>query len=555
MAKKVRKKKEVKFFKLLKSNSFQRIIVLTLTWLILSTIVAYEAAPVKYKLEVGDISQYDIQAPRDIENTIRTRQNAEEKASKLAPVIIDIENANSDMLNGAYEYFEGLEKLISDIKMDTEYQTLNEKIQEYDQEGAYEVLFELDEPILRLMLAEQDEESLQNLKNTVIKTIIPELTKKKLMEDNLAIEISRGLEFIGESHPGMPFKPIAADVLQKVIKPNSRIDEEATKAQRDTYIENYIKENPVIIYKDERIISKDDVVTEDKYEVLKEINYIDSEGKPDYLLFIAVFIIILLLFISAFMYLKNFQPKVYFNRNSVFLICVSMLITSLFAWVIREFVPDLSYFIIPIFIAPVLIAIFLGIESAITINILLTFSFSLMVGGNIEFMIMSILGGSFAAFFTANATQRRKISMTGFALGCLNALVIILVGLMEKKSLETLLNDGGLAFVNGLLSIILAIGLLPFLETTFNVVTPLKLLELADPNHPLLKRLLMEAPGTYHHSLMVGNLAEVATREIGGNALLARVGAYFHDVGKLKRPYFFKENQMSDNPHDKLTQT
>ena len=193
MAKKVRKKKEVKFFKLLKSNSFQRIIVLTLTWLILSTIVAYEAAPVKYKLEVGDISQYDIQAPRDIENTIRTRQNAEEKASKLAPVIIDIENANSDMLNGAYEYFEGLEKLISDIKMDTEYQTLNEKIQEYDQEGAYEVLFELDEPILRLMLAEQDEESLQNLKNTVIKTIIPELTKKKLMEDNLAIEISRGL--------------------------------------------------------------------------------------------------------------------------------------------------------------------------------------------------------------------------------------------------------------------------------------------------------------------------------------------------------------------------
>lgn len=116
-----------------------------------------------------------------------------------------------------------------------------------------------------------------------------------------------------------------------------------------------------------------------------------------------------------------------------------------------------------------------------------------------------------------------------------------MVGLIEKKSLENILNDGGLAFINGLLSIILAIGLLPFLETTFNVVTPLKLLELADPNHPLLKRLLMEAPGTYHHSLMVGNLAEVATREIGGNALLARVGAYFHDVGKLKRPYFLKK--------------
>ena len=553
MAKKTRKKKDVKFVKLIKSNPFQRMIVLIITWLILSTLVAYEAAPVKYKLEVGDISQYDIQAPRDIENTLKTRQNAEEKASKLAPVVIDIENANSDMLYGAYEYFEGLEELIANVRNDTEYKTEKEKIQGYDPNGTYKVLFDLDESALTLLLSEQGKGNFQNLKNTVIKTIIPELTKKKLMQDNIAMEISKGLAFIGEGHPSMPFKPIAVDVLQKVIKPNSRIDEEATKVQRDTFIENYIKENPVIIYKDERIISKDDLVTEDKYQVLKEINYIDSEGKPDYPLFIAVFVIILLLFISAFLYLKNFQPKVYYNRNSVFLICVSILITSLFAWVIREFIPDLSYFIIPIFIAPVLIAIFLGIETAITINILLTFSYSLMVGGNPEFMLMSVLGGSFAAFFTANATQRRKISMTGIALGCLNALVIIMVGLMEKKSLVSMLNDGGLAFINGLLSIILAIGLLPFLETTFNVVTPLKLLELADPNHPLLKRLLMEAPGTYHHSLMVGNLAEVATREIGGNALLARVGAYFHDVGKLKRPYFFKENQMGDNPHDKLT--
>ena len=80
----------------------------------------------------------------------------------------------------------------------------------------------------------------------------------------------------------------------------------------------------------------------------------------------------------------------------------------------------------------------------------------------------------------------------------------------------------------------------------------MKLIELADPNHPLLKRLLLEAPGTYHHSLMVGNLAEVATREIGGNSLLSRVGAYYHDIGKLKRPHYFKENQMAENPHDSL---
>ena len=111
-----------------------------------------------------------------------------------------------------------------------------------------------------------------------------------------------------------------------------------------------------------------------------------------------------------------------------------------------------------------------------------------------------------------------------------------------------------MAFLSGILSVILAIGILPFFEGIFNMITPLKLWNWRDPNHPLLKRLLMEAPGTYHHSLMVGNLAEVAARQIGGNALLARVGAYFHDVGKLKRPNFFKrksnvrESARQDNP-------
>ncbi len=553
MGKKNKKESNIKVFKLIRSLSFQRIIALFLTWLVISTLVAYEAAPKKYKLKQGDISQYDIQAPRDIENKIKTRQNAEEKASKLAPMVINIENANSDMLNGAYEYFDALEQLITDVKNDVEYATLIEKIQGIDKDGAFAVLFELDEPTLQGLFGNQGKESFTELKSIVIKNIIPGLTKIKLMDDNIAIEIANSLNVIGKGHTIEPLKPIAVDVLQKVIKPNSRVDEESTNAQREAFIENYIKDNPVIIYKDERIISKDDVVTEDKFDVLKELNYIDSEGRPDYLLYMAVFIIVLLLLVATVFYLRNFHPKIYYDRNSIFLICVSILITTLFAWTIREFIPDLSYLLIPIFITPVLIAIFLGIEPAITVNILLAFSFSLMVGGSFEFLLMSIIGGTFAAFFTVNATQRRKISLAGLILGCINAAIIALIGIIEKKSVESLFNDGGLAFINGMLSIILAIGLMPFLESTFNVVTPLKLLELADPNHPLLKRLLMEAPGTYHHSLMVGNLAEVATREIGGNALLARVGAYFHDVGKLKRPHFFKENQLSDNPHDKLT--
>ncbi|NLO93511.1 MAG: HDIG domain-containing protein [Clostridiaceae bacterium] len=553
MAKKNRKKLEFKLFKLIKRKSFQRLLSIGITLLALSAVVAYGAAPVKYKLNVGDISQYDIQAPRDINNTLKTKQNAEENADQLDPVIIDIENANSDMLNDAYEYFEELEKFILSVKEDGQIGTISDKIQRIDTLENYTVLLELDDTVLESIFTSEGKENLEDLKKIVIRDIIPGLTKKNLMDDNIAIEIASALQVIEGKEKIAPLEPIAVDILQKVIKPNSRVDEKATSARREAYIESYIMENPVIIYKDERIISKDDIVTEDKFEVLKELNYIDSEGKPDYLLYISVFLIIFILFIVTFLYIKRFHPKVYYDRNSIMLICVTILITTFFAWCVKEFIPELSSFIIPIFIAPIVIAIFLGVEPAISINIMLAFSYSLMLGRNLEFIIMTIVGGTFAAFYTSNATQRRRISLAGILLGLLNAVIIVFLGMIDKRGIESLLNDAGLALINGILSIILAIGLLPFLESIFNIVTPLKLLEYADPNHPLLKRLLMEAPGTYHHSLMVGNLAEVATREIGGNSLLARVGAYFHDIGKLKRPHFFKENQFSDNPHDKLT--
>ncbi|NLC44098.1 MAG: HDIG domain-containing protein, partial [Clostridiales bacterium] len=107
--------------------------------------------------------------------------------------------------------------------------------------------------------------------------------------------------------------------------------------------------------------------------------------------------------------------------------------------------------------------------------------------------------------------------------------------------------------LGGILAAILTIGTLPVWENLFHVVTPIKLVELGNPNQPILKRLLMETPGTYHHSIIVANLAESAAEAIGANGLLARVGAYYHDIGKLERPYFFKENQLSsENPHDKL---
>ncbi len=566
MSKKDRKESDVKIKGYLRSSSFQRILSLVVTLFVLSGMVAYESAPKKYMLRVGMVSQYDIKAPRDIENTDKTRENAEKKADELSPVVLTVENANTDMINGAYDYFENLTKLVDSVKADLAKQEqetgseneldpvlIDELVKKYDTSGLVTVLGRLDRDAKVLLFTEEGASSLESLKNTFIKVVLPGITRQNVMQENLADVKSEAVLAMAfkESEPDLT--AIAQDVVNKVVKPNRRLDQEKTEQDRALFIETYVKDNPVIIYKDERIISKDDVVTADIFEVLKELNYIDNEGAPDYLLYASVFAIIMLLTILLIMYLYFFHHKIYADRNSVMLLCAIILITTFFTWLIREFVPDYAYFLVPIFIAPVLTSIFLGVEPAIAVNLLLTFSFSLMLEGNTRFMFMSLIGGTFAAYLTVNASQRRKISLAGVLLGLINTFVVVIAGALEKESAKALLNDGGLAFVNGIFSIILAIGLLPFLETTFNVITPLKLLELADPNHPLLKRLLMEAPGTYHHSLLVGNLAEVATREIGGNAILARVGAYYHDVGKLLRPNFFKENQMDENPHDRLT--
>ena len=118
-------------------------------------------------------------------------------------------------------------------------------------------------------------------------------------------------------------------------------------------------------------------------------------------------------------------------------------------------------------------------------------------------------------------------------------LLVVCYGIINKTDVSVILTNSEIVFLNGIISIVITLGSLPFWENVFNIISPLKLLELANPNQPLIKRLLMEAPGTYHHSLMVGNLAEVATEAIGGNSLLARVGAYFM-MWKTQKTKFFQ---------------
>jgi len=546
---------------MLQKSGFQRGFLFLMAAVAVFVAVSHGATPERYRLKVGDVSIYDINAPRDIINTIRTEEMAEAKAAELEPVVIEDERANIDMLNGAHTLFETLQAAVSAVRDRAALEAIAEP-----QAGYYAALFRtesaamyqsllagLDETELGELTATDSAKRLSLLKIVLTDRILADLSRRQITEESLAEIRLEGQALLEDSFPEKPWSSIGNSLIAQVLKPNSHIDREATESQWTAFIAAWEKDNPIIISKDERIINKDDIVTTDKWKVLKELALIESEGGLDIPLNLAILLLTAVLSLITLLFIRQFRPTVYRDPNLVALSSLVVVLECGMAWVVQQFLGDYAPLLLPVFVAPILLSTLVGLETAIIVNAALSSAFMVMFGGDGTFALMAFTGGSFAAFLTYQTSQRRRLSMSGVVIGAVGAAIVAAMGIIDKKGLESLLNESGLVFLNGILSMILAIGVLPFLEGAFNVITPFKLLELADPNHPLIKRLLIEAPGTYHHSLMVGNLAEAAIRTIGGNALLARVGAYYHDVGKLKRPNFFKENQMADNPHERLT--
>ncbi|MBK1830419.1 HDIG domain-containing protein [Verrucomicrobiaceae bacterium R5-34] len=177
------------------------------------------------------------------------------------------------------------------------------------------------------------------------------------------------------------------------------------------------------------------------------------------------------------------------------------------------------------------------------------------------FLIINLVAGSIAVALTRNVRRRGSLLRAGFYVGATTMLLAVAFGKIDlstfssSEGLSDELTKMGVAVFGGLLTGMVISGLLPVLETLFLITTDISWLELSDLNHKLLRRLQLEAPGTYHHSMVVASLAESAAEEIGANAAMCRVCSYFHDIGKLKKPEYFIENQGDSNPHDSLTPT
>ncbi len=211
-------------------------------------------------------------------------------------------------------------------------------------------------------------------------------------------------------------------------------------------------------------------------------------------------------------------------------------------------------FILPLSIAPLLASILLGAAPGLIAGLWVSFALATLLGGSFDVFVLGLLTSAAAIYTTRDVKRRTALFRAGFWIGMVKILFALVMAVLTHPSWQILLPQLGMAMLCGLISALLAMLLIPVFEHLFNITTDISLLELSDLSHPLLQSLAINAPGTYHHSLMMASLAQNAAEAIGANGLMLRVCAYFHDIGKLVKPGFFSENiQFTENPHDELT--
>jgi putative nucleotidyltransferase with HDIG domain len=343
-------------------------------------------------------------------------------------------------------------------------------------------------------------------------------------------------------------------LLEQIIVPNLIIDEYATDIARRN-AQNSVKPYEVTFEKGEKILFEGEPVTQLKRDALLKAGY--NVFEIGYKGFIGIFVIVIFATLAFLRYLKTFEKK-YLETNYMFIAAILALFFTLIATLIPT---GFSSYILPFPAFIIILAVFTNpriafIEASILLAVL-----SIAMGYDMQVISVFILVNLISTISIARVKFSRRFDLirTGIEIAVASLILVITIYLTEKSLIDVdnllIVNDSVLIFANGILSGVIALGLLPLLESTFKIITPYGLAELADHNQPLLKRLQFEAPGTYHHSLMVSNLCEAAAEAVGANPILARVGAFYHDIGKLKRPLFFIENQSYfgiENPHAKL---
>lgn len=495
--------------------------------------------PQRIRLTAGDVSPVDVMSPQEVIDDAATATLREELAKSVSKVYDSDPKVLSDTKTLVSSFRAKIAEIAASASVST--QDILRSLRPFLAEDASDSdiiatvaanpqildssCAKLDRALSAVLNVGLNPESLDNARNDARTAI----SRDKDMPDPVARVL---MSFIGKN-----------------LKPNLTFNQQET----DKRIKDALAQvEPVRIRRGQSVVRKGEVVTQNQIAILTKLGMVGSRVRfPAIAGSLALAIAVCGLILA---YLWVFHPAALSPGKAGLIASVIML--SVLA---IKGMAAVSPFLVPTAGGVMLAATLFDRKFGAFLGACLTLIAATVTGFEIRLIPLSLAGGLAAALAIKPDWNRSHLLRAGLVVSGVHALTYLALGLVGAIPLSDILSwqDTLLVLASGPISAILAVGSLPLFEAAFGIITPLRLIELSNPESPLLHRLLLEAPGTYHHSIMVGNLAEAAAMAIGADSLLARVGAYYHDVGKIRRPYFFSENQVAgmDNPHDKMSPT
>jgi len=543
----------------LKSTTTHRVVGYLLFFFVLTFVLFTNFSTRGVQLHPGQISPRDIRSP--VTRVIIDESKTQELKRIAATQVKNVYQEDPEALPRSEEDLQVFLGRMQSVKEDTNLDDrqklaalsglLKETVAEKGLEG-------LDTEKLALYLLNAAPEDMERIGQRASK-IVQNLMDKPVTSEALPSVYEQAAVQADAAGFALEAEQVIRVAVVQAVRPNMVFDAEATaKAKEEAVskvlpVQRTIKQNQIII-------RAGDPVTREHVAILEQLGLQRSRGFGVALGGTALFVLITFWLVVE--YLRRYHREILGEDRLMVLLGLIVLLIVLLAKVLtiinigqRPEVNALVGYLIPASVGPMLVAVLLDTRLAYFISAVLAFYVGLLTEGyQVAFALTAFAGGSVGVYRVSQVSQTSDLAKSGLYIAIANVVTFLTMTTIAGNLDLTLLGTGTMMGVlNGFLSAILMIGVLPYLESVFSITSMIKLLELSNPNQELLRRLLVEAPGTYHHSIMVGNLAEAAAEAVGAQPLQVRVGSYYHDIGKLKRPYFFVENQMSfENPHEKI---
>lgn len=579
------------FLRIFNDKKIRFYYIFIMVLILLSTaILSYRITDKTYTYNIGDIAESDIRVQRDIYFVKESETDIEMKRALQSEKLVFDKNSSvlQENLKIADEIFGAVIKTLEDYPplsnndLSIQLEVLKNRSQGATQFNdkillsllSYENPRLLKSAVLKMIIYIYDyrglgvlETEYKNPLNLEIRTITvrnedsAELNDEvsAVIEDLVTIDNIKG-RLYSICYSVAPYIPqdtlsAVAGIIKANLKPNLSFNEEETKRRIDEKLKN-VKPVTGVLKKGQTLVREGDTITND---VIQKLEILNRHAKTSHINFIIGVMLIQIIFVAIMSFFTFTYEIFYFPDRKGIVVIFSLIF---FFMIYSIFVDNFELantskiaiiLLMPIPFVTMMVSILYNIYLSLFVALYLVFFTFMTVDVDLSIVILTFSSALMGSFINMNVDRRSDFFKGGFILGFINSIIIIALSFIENTPWKITLTNSQLALANGILNSILVLGIFPIYEHIFDITTKFKLLELSDLNADIFKKMLLNAPGTYNHSLLVSTLAEAACKEIRGNYMLARVGAFYHDIGKIPDAGVFIENGISDIRAKKFT--